>query len=79
MRIAPDRWMSLAEIARRMNVQPDTVRHIAQQQRRAHSSRYTTRTLRRWPPMDKNASGRWGCWESEYVAHQERLRNGEIL
>jgi hypothetical protein len=67
MSLARDRWIPLAEIAEREGgIKPASLRRIAEEQQRPSSRRYTRRTLRRWPPFEKNPSGHWGIKESRY-------------
>jgi hypothetical protein len=72
MALPKDRWMPLAEIAALHGRKPASLREIAMAQHGLFSKpRFTQRTLSRWPKFQKDPSGRYGMWESEYRRHME--------
>lgn len=67
MTLSRDRWMPISEIAEIHGKSVDTIRKIAQSQNGIfRTSRYSRRTLNRWPKFSKDPSGQWGVWQSVY-------------
>jgi hypothetical protein len=60
-----DRWINLREIAERHGKSPKTLRTIAEQQNGIARRTRSLRTLAKWPTFQRDASGRWGLWESQ--------------
>jgi hypothetical protein len=64
-----DRWMPIREVAERHGKSPKTLRAIAEEQNGIARKTRSNRTLIRWPKFQRDGSGRWGVFESQYTRH----------